>query len=60
LSDYRIARELKMEMPNVKRSRKNTIKKIEDEKADLKFVDGLISAKQVKTLKSNRHDKSWL
>ena len=43
LSDYRIAHELKMEMPNVKRSRKNAIKKIEHAKADLKFVDGLIS-----------------
>ena len=43
LSDYRIAHELKMEMPNVKRSRKNAKKKIEFAKADLKFVDGLIS-----------------
>ncbi len=43
LSDYRIARELKMEMPNVKRSRKNAIKKIERAKADIAFVDGLIS-----------------
>ena len=29
LSDYRIAHKLKMEMPNVKRSRKNALKKIE-------------------------------
>jgi transcriptional regulator len=43
LSDYRIAHELKMEMPNVKRSRKNAIKKIERAKADLKFVDELVS-----------------
>ena len=43
LSDYRIAHQLKMEMPNVKRSRKNALKKIEHAKADLKFVDGLIS-----------------
>jgi len=43
LSDYRIARELKMEMPNVKRSRKNAIKKIERAKADLAFVDWLKS-----------------
>ena len=43
LSDYRIAHELKMEMPNVKRSRKNAKKKIEFAKADLKFVDELTS-----------------
>lgn len=42
LSDYRIAHELKMEMPNVKRSRKNAIKKIEQAKADLKFVNELV------------------
>ncbi len=41
LSDYRIARELKMEMPNVKRSRKNAIMKIERAKADLEFINGL-------------------
>jgi DNA-binding NarL/FixJ family response regulator len=29
LSDYRIARKLNMEMPNVKRSRKNALKKID-------------------------------
>jgi DNA-binding NarL/FixJ family response regulator len=43
LSDYRIAHELKMEMPNVKRSRKNAIKKIELAKADIEFIDGLKS-----------------
>jgi transcriptional regulator len=43
LNDYRIAHELKMEMPNVKRSRKNALKKIEHAKADLKFVDGLLT-----------------
>jgi DNA-binding NarL/FixJ family response regulator len=32
-SDYRIARKLNMEMPNVKRSRKNALKKIERAKA---------------------------
>jgi transcriptional regulator len=35
--------ELKMEMPNVKRSRKNALKKIERAKADLEFVNGLNS-----------------
>lgn len=48
LSDYRIAHKLNMEMPNVKRSRKNAVKKIEYAKADLKFVDGLISQRQQK------------
>ena len=38
LSDYRIAHKLKMEMPNVKRSRKNALKKIELASADLEFV----------------------
>jgi DNA-binding NarL/FixJ family response regulator len=41
LSDYRIARKLNMEMPNVKRSRKNALKKIELARADLLFVEGL-------------------
>ena len=41
LSDYRIARKLNIEMSNVKRSRKNALKKIEHARADLKFVDGL-------------------
>lgn len=45
LNDYRIAKKLNMEMPNVKRSRKNAIKKIEHAKADLKFVEGLMSQK---------------
>ena len=43
LSDYRIAHELKMEMPNVKRSKKNAIKKLECAKADIEFVEGLVS-----------------
>jgi DNA-binding NarL/FixJ family response regulator len=43
LSDYRIAHKLNMEMPNVKRSRKNALKKIELAKADLKFVEGLLT-----------------
>jgi DNA-binding NarL/FixJ family response regulator len=42
LSDYRIAHKMKMEMPNVKRSRKNALKKIEQAKADLKFIEGLL------------------
>ena len=43
VSDYRIARKLKMETPNVTRSRKNALKKLELARADLEFVDGLIS-----------------
>ncbi|HSV50332.1 MAG TPA: LuxR C-terminal-related transcriptional regulator [Candidatus Acidoferrales bacterium] len=41
LSDYRIARKLNMEMPNVKRSRNNASKKIEHARADLEFIDQL-------------------
>lgn len=43
LSDYRIAKKLRMETPNVTRSRKNALKKIERAKADLEFVDRLKS-----------------
>ena len=43
LSDYRIAHKLNMEMPNVKRSRKNALSKIERAKADIEFVNRLIS-----------------
>jgi transcriptional regulator len=43
VSDYRIARKLKMETPNVTRSRKNALKKLERAKADMKFADGLKS-----------------
>ncbi len=32
LSDYRIARKLNMEMPNVKRSRKNALKNLSAQK----------------------------
>jgi transcriptional regulator len=42
LNDYRIAHGLKMEIPNIKRSRKNAIEKIEHAKADMKFVEGLL------------------
>jgi transcriptional regulator len=41
VSDYGIARKLKIETPNVTRSRKNALKKIEHAIADLEFVDGL-------------------
>lgn len=41
MSDYRIARKLKVETPNVTRSRKNALKKIEHAKADLKFIEEL-------------------
>ena len=43
VSDYKIARKLRMETPNVTRSRKNALKKLEHARADLKFVDGLKS-----------------
>ena len=43
VSDYRIARKLKMETPNVTRSRKNALKKLERAKADLEFLDELKS-----------------
>jgi DNA-binding NarL/FixJ family response regulator len=41
VSDYKIARKLKMETPNVTRSRKNALKKLEHAKADLEFANGL-------------------
>ena len=47
MSDYRIARKLKMETPNVTRSRKNAIKKLEHAKADLEFIDKLKSVKDL-------------
>jgi len=40
VSDYKIARKLKMETPNVTRSRKNALKKIELARADLDFIKG--------------------
>lgn len=43
ISDYSIARKLKMETPNVTRSRKNAIKKIERARADLEFISTLKS-----------------
>ncbi|MGD6811146.1 MAG: LuxR C-terminal-related transcriptional regulator [Candidatus Bathyarchaeia archaeon] len=47
LSDYRIARKLKMETPNVTRSRKNAVKKLEHAKADLEFIDKLKSVRDL-------------
>ena len=43
LTDYRIARKLKMETPNVTRSRKNALKKLDNARADLEFIDELKS-----------------
>ncbi len=47
MSDYRIARKLKMETPNVTRSRKNAVKKLEHAKADLEFIDKLKSVRDL-------------
>ncbi len=41
LSDYRIAKKLQMETPNVYRARKAALKKIDRARADLSFVDSL-------------------
>lgn len=46
-SDYRIAKKLKMETPNVTRSRKNAFKKIEYAKADLEYVNKLKFAQSI-------------
>ncbi len=43
VSDYKIARKLKMETTNVTRSRKNALKKIERARDDLEFVEQLRS-----------------
>jgi transcriptional regulator len=51
ISDYRIARKLKIETPNVTRSRKNTLKKIEHAKEDLEFIN---------SLKTERHSLCYL
>ncbi len=40
-TDYQIARKLKMETPNVTRSRKNALKKIEWARSDLAFFNSL-------------------
>ena len=41
ISDYMIARKLKMESPNGTRARKNDLKKLERAKEDLEFADEL-------------------
>ncbi len=41
LSDYKIAKKLRAEMPNITRSRKNALKKIEHAKADLEYINEL-------------------
>jgi DNA-binding NarL/FixJ family response regulator len=43
LTNYRIARKLKMEKPNVTRSRKNALKKLKRARADLEYIDRLKS-----------------
>ena len=43
MSDYRIACKLNLEITNVKRSRKNALKKLERARADLEFVNRLES-----------------
>lgn len=47
LSDYRVAKKLKMETPNVTHSRKNALKKLEGAKADLEFIDRLNTGKRI-------------
>ncbi|MCL4430649.1 MAG: LuxR C-terminal-related transcriptional regulator [Chloroflexi bacterium] len=41
LSDYRIAKKLKMETPNVCRARKAALRKLDAAKADLSFAETL-------------------
>ncbi|MDI9577352.1 MAG: LuxR C-terminal-related transcriptional regulator [Thermoproteota archaeon] len=41
LNDYRIAKKLRMETPNVTRSRKNALKKLERALEDLEFAKNL-------------------
>jgi transcriptional regulator len=41
LSDYQIAKKLKIETPNVYRARKTALRKIDRARADLSFVDTL-------------------
>jgi DNA-binding NarL/FixJ family response regulator len=53
MSDYRIARKLKMETPNVTRSRKNALRKLEYAKADLEFAGNLKSIRNT-TAAENR------
>jgi DNA-binding NarL/FixJ family response regulator len=44
-SDYKIALKLRIETPNVTRSRKNALKKLERAKADLNFAAALNNKK---------------
>ncbi len=48
MSDYKIARKLKMETPNVTRSRKNALRKLECAKADLEFIDKLKAGSSIR------------
>jgi DNA-binding NarL/FixJ family response regulator len=41
LSDYQIAKKLKIETPNVYRARKSALRKLERARADLEFIEGL-------------------
>jgi transcriptional regulator len=43
LNDYKIARRLSVERPNVTCSRKNALRKIDRAKADLEYIDKLVS-----------------
>lgn len=45
LSDYRIARKLKMDPPNVYRARKAALRKLAEAKADLLFAETLMGTK---------------
>jgi DNA-binding NarL/FixJ family response regulator len=47
VSDYTIARKLRIETPNVTRSRKNALKKLRCAKADLEFANSLASNKKI-------------
>ncbi len=41
LSDYQIAKKLKIETPNVYRARKTALRKLDSARADLSFADSL-------------------
>jgi DNA-binding NarL/FixJ family response regulator len=43
LSDYQIAKKLKIETPNVYRARKTALRKLDRARDDLEFIDGLKS-----------------
>jgi transcriptional regulator len=48
LSDYKIAKKLRMEIPNVTRSRKNALQKIEHARTDLEFINALKRPKDIR------------